>query len=57
MGVPYTSVQQLPDRVRAEFEQFFLAAVAFEGKQVRLLGWEGPDQALETIRTTLRPSA
>jgi len=37
-------------RVRAELEQFFLAAVAFEGKNVAVLGWAGADAALSAIR-------
>jgi inorganic pyrophosphatase len=35
----------LNPRLRAELEQFFLAAVAFEGKDVRLLGWGDADEA------------
>jgi uncharacterized OB-fold protein len=37
-------------RFRAELEQFFTAAVAFEGKDVRLLGWGDADEADAIIR-------
>jgi inorganic pyrophosphatase len=40
-----TSVFNLADRVRAEIERFFLNAVAFEGKELQLVGWGGPDEA------------
>ena len=41
---------ELGEQLRAELEQFFTAAVAFEGKDVRLLGWGGPDEADSIIR-------
>lgn len=39
------SINDVTPRVRAELEQFFSAVVAFEGKQLRILGWDGPDAA------------
>jgi inorganic pyrophosphatase len=33
------SALDLPERLRAELEHFFTAAVAFEKKELRLLGW------------------
>jgi inorganic pyrophosphatase len=39
------TVHDLPERARAELEQFFVAATFFEKKNVRVLGWEGPDRA------------
>jgi inorganic pyrophosphatase len=39
------SVFDLPERTRAELEQFFLAVTHFEGKDLHLLGWEGPESA------------
>ena len=40
----------LGPRLRAQLEQFFIAAVAFEGKEVRLLGWGDADEADALIR-------
>jgi inorganic pyrophosphatase len=48
------SVFDLADRVRAEMEQFFLHAVAFEDKELRLLGWEGPAEAEALVRDAAR---
>jgi inorganic pyrophosphatase len=45
-------------RLRAELEQFFTAAVAFEGKDVRLLGWGDANEADALVRAAeLRPLA
>jgi len=44
------SVLDVGERVRRELEQFFLAAVAFEGKDPKILGWAGPDDALALVR-------
>ncbi len=46
------SVLDLSERVRSELEQFFLAAVAFEGKELKLLGWGGPDEAVSLVRAS-----
>jgi inorganic pyrophosphatase len=51
------SVFDLAERVRAEIERFFLNAVAFEGKELTLLGWEGPEEAdaiLQQAATSFR---
>lgn len=40
----------LNPRLRAELEQFFMAAVAFEGKDVRLLGWGDAGEADAIVR-------
>jgi inorganic pyrophosphatase len=45
-----SSVFDLSERVRSEIERFFENAVAFEGKEVKLLGWDGPDAADAPIR-------
>jgi inorganic pyrophosphatase len=42
--------RDLPGRVRREIETFFLAVTALEGKDVRILGWGGPEAALRLIR-------
>jgi|SRR5690349_2137490 len=39
------SVKDLSRREREELEHFFTAAVAFSDKDVRILGWEGPEAA------------
>jgi len=47
------TIFDLPERVRLEIEQFFLTVVAFEGKDLRLLGFEGKDEADRTLRAAL----
>ena len=47
------SVFDLPERTRLELEQFFLSVVAFEGKELKLLGFAGPDEADATLQSTL----
>ena len=42
----------VPARIREELNQFFLAATALEGKDVRILGWAGPAEALTLIRSS-----
>jgi len=48
------SVFDLSERVRAELEQFFLAATYFEKKNVRILGWDGPEPARAFVEASLR---
>jgi inorganic pyrophosphatase len=43
------SVFDLSERVRLELERFFTAAVAFENKELTLLGWAGPDAAMKLV--------
>jgi inorganic pyrophosphatase len=47
------TVFDLNERAREELEQFFLAAVAFEGKQLKLLGWAGPNEAMTLVRRSM----
>jgi len=47
-----TSAMSLPKRVRDELEHFFIAATVFEGKDARILGWDGPDAALDLLRSS-----
>jgi len=42
----------LSARVRAELEQFLLASTVLENKDLKILGWEGPDAALALIRAS-----
>jgi inorganic pyrophosphatase len=46
------TVFDLDKRIREELEQFFLSAVAFEGKDLKILGWAGPDDALALLRNS-----
>jgi len=48
------SVLDLPRREREELEQFFLHAVFFEDKDLRFLGWTGPDEARTLLQGTTR---
>jgi inorganic pyrophosphatase len=47
-------VADISDRTRQELELFFLAAVAFEQRDPKALGWGGPADALNLIRQTSR---
>jgi inorganic pyrophosphatase len=47
------SIFDLPERVRLELEQFFLNVVAFEGKELKLLGFAGPADAAATLRAAI----
>jgi inorganic pyrophosphatase len=47
------TVFDLSERTRRELEQFFVAATGFEGKDLRLLGWGGVDDARAFIRASL----
>ena len=50
------AVQGLGDvseRLRTELEHFFQAAVAFEGKDVSMLGWGDMDDAAATVKAAL----
>jgi inorganic pyrophosphatase len=48
------SVLELPQRVRDEIEQFFVNVVAFEGKDLRVLGFAGPDEGDRLLRAAVR---
>ncbi|HJZ76687.1 MAG TPA: inorganic diphosphatase [Vicinamibacterales bacterium] len=48
------SVFDLPQRVRDEIERFFLNVVAFEGKDVRILGFDGPEEGDRLVRASAR---
>jgi len=47
------SLDDIPVRLRAELEQFFIAAVAFEGKHVTLLGWQGSAEARRLVESSV----
>jgi inorganic pyrophosphatase len=48
------SVFDLSDRTRLELERFFLTAVAFEGKHLKILDWAGPDGAMAMVRASMK---
>jgi len=48
------SVSELGEPVRREIEQFFLTAVAFEGKELAILGWGEPADAMALVRASRR---
>ena len=45
--------RELPLRAREELEQFFVCAVLFEQKDLKLLGWDGPSAAEALIRKSV----
>jgi inorganic pyrophosphatase len=47
------TIFDLPERVRLELEQFFVAVVAFEGKRLRLSGFAGPEEAERVLRAAV----
>jgi len=42
----------LTARVRSELELFFVAAASLEGKDPRVLGWDGPEAALQLLHAS-----
>lgn len=44
--------KDLPDRLKAEIEQFFLNATFFTTKDARITGWRGPKSAMKTLRAS-----
>jgi inorganic pyrophosphatase len=48
------SANGLPQRLKAEIEQFFLSATFFTGKDARIEGWRGPRAASKLIERTRR---
>jgi inorganic pyrophosphatase len=45
----FERLDDVPKDVRRELEHFFVESVAFEGKKVRIEGWDGPRRASETL--------
>ena len=45
------TVDDLPDRTCQELERFFLASVAFQGKELRILNWAGIDEATAFVQS------
>ena len=42
--------RDLPTRQRRELEEFFRQVTTFENKDIRILGWSGPQEAVRLIR-------
>lgn len=43
-------VRHLPSRARDELEEFFRTTNALEKKELKFLGWRGPNHAVKTIK-------
>ena len=43
-------IEDIPERVRQELEQFAMAATALEGKDIRVIGWSAASSALALLR-------
>jgi inorganic pyrophosphatase len=46
------SVNDLPERMRDELAHFFVSSVAFEKKELKIVGWVDSEAALELVRRT-----
>ena len=51
----WTSLNDLSPRTRREYEVFTQAAAALEGKDVTVLGWGEPAEALALLRASVVP--
>lgn len=49
-----TDVTDLSTRERRELEAFFVAAVQFQDKHLKLLGWAGPEEAEAILEQAIR---
>ncbi len=43
-------IRNLPSRARKELEEFFCATNALENRDLKFLGWRGPNHAAKTIK-------
>ena len=50
-----SDVFALSQRVRDEIAAFFIQATVFEGKEVKILGWKGPSEAIALIAPAPAP--
>ncbi len=46
----HTDARELPKRVRQELEKFFVAAGALAGKDLEIVDWVGPDEAVDLVK-------
>ena len=47
-------IRNLPSHARDDLEQFFRATNALENKELKFLGWHGPNRAAKTIKRLSR---
>ncbi|XUJ37263.1 inorganic diphosphatase [Bradyrhizobium japonicum] len=47
-------IRNLPSHARDDLEQFFLATNALENKDLKFLGWHGPNRATKAIKRLAR---
>ncbi|WP_244623412.1 inorganic diphosphatase [Bradyrhizobium sp. MOS001] len=47
-------IRNLPSHARDDLEQFFRATNALENKELKFLGWHGPNRAAKTIKRLAR---
>ncbi|MGY4292012.1 inorganic pyrophosphatase [Bradyrhizobium sp. i1.4.4] len=47
-------IRNLPSHARDDLEQFFRATNALENKELKFLGWHGPNRATKTIKRLAR---
>jgi inorganic pyrophosphatase len=52
-GAALRSALDLPERLRDELVQFFLASIAMEPKDPKVLGWGGPEEANAIVRAAI----
>jgi inorganic pyrophosphatase len=48
------TIDDLSERARSELSHFFEAAVEFEGKDLKILGWRGPEEARKLLDQAVR---
>jgi inorganic pyrophosphatase len=48
------TIFDMPERVRDEVARFFVNVVAFEGKDLRVLGFDGPAEGERLVRAAMR---
>jgi inorganic pyrophosphatase len=53
-GAELRSAEDLAPRVRDELAHFFTSSVFFQGKDPKLLGWDGPEAAERLVRDAIR---
>src|SRR5262249_9574768 len=50
------NLDDVPQRIRDELGHFFSTVVAFEGKELRLLGWGDAGEAADLVRSSVPKS-
>ena len=52
----FRTVRDVPRRIRRELEEFFVQVTALEGKDVKILGWTGPEAVVRLIKRSTTTS-